>query len=376
MDERLARMCLAAVVEPGRPGLTQILSEFGAEAAWQAMVTGPESSTLTQRARRVDPQALAGTTASLQLRFVIPSDPQWPPRLGDLADCEPVNELSGIPLGLWVGGRGDLAELCHRAVSIVGSRASTAYGDTVAAEIAAELSESGRAVISGGAYGIDAAAHRGCLAGRTPTVAVLAGGLDEAYPSGHRPLFERIAEKGVLVSELAPGEHPSRVRFLARNRVIAAMSAGTVLVEAAARSGARNTVTWANELGRVVMAIPGPVTSATSVTPHRLIRDAEAILVSSAADIIELLDPMAAQRRWDSGDHRITDGLDPSLLRLFEAVPGRGSLPAAELALRAGCTLPACLAGLEELVQLELVAQDDSGAWRLASRARAGQKSR
>jgi len=370
MDERLARMCLAAVVEPGRPGVAQLLAEFGAEAAWQAMVTGAGSSPLAQRARRVAPQALADATAALGLQFLIPSDPGWPVRLSDLADCEPVNELSGVPIGLWVGGHGDLSQLCDKAVSMVGSRASTAYGDTVAAELAAELSEGGRAVISGGAYGIDAAAHRGCLAGRTPSVAVLAGGLDEAYPSGHRPLFERIAERGVLVSELAPGEHPTRVRFLARNRIIAALTAGTVLVEAAARSGARNTVTWANELSRVVMAVPGPVTSATSVTPHRLIRDAEAILVSSAADIVEMLDPMGRTRRWESADHRVTDGLDPTLLRLFEAVPGRGGLPAAELALRAGCSLPACLAGLEELTQLDLVTQDGAGAWRLTAHSR------
>lgn len=367
MDDRLARMCLACVVEPGRPGVARLLDEFGAEAAWQAMVGGPEDSTLAQRARRVDPAALQNTTTALGLRFLTPSDPQWPTQLGDLAGCEQVNDLTGVPLGLWVAGAPDLAELCDKAVSMVGSRASTAYGDTVAADLAAELSEGGRAVVSGGAYGIDAAAHRGCLAGRTPTVAVLAGGLDEAYPSGHRPLFERITERGLLVSELPPGEHPTRVRFLARNRIIAALTAGTVLVEAAARSGARNTVTWANALARVVMAVPGPVTSATSVTPHRLIRDAEAVLVSSAADIVELLDPMGRARRWESGDHRLTDGLDPTLLRLFEVVPGRGSLPASELALRAGCSLPACLAGLEELVQLQLVTQDPSGAWRLAT---------
>ena len=120
--------------------------------------------------------------------------------------------------------------LVEDSVAIVGSRASTAYGDTVASDLGAELSEAGRTVLSGGAYGIDAAAHRGCLAGRSPTIAVLAGGLDLPYPSGHRPLFDRIATTGVLVSELAPGEHPTRVRFLARNRLIAALTPGTVLV--------------------------------------------------------------------------------------------------------------------------------------------------
>jgi DNA protecting protein DprA len=332
-----------------------------------ALRGGPESSALTQRARRVDPEAIQSATTALGLRFLTPADDQWPLGLSGLDGCEPVNDLSGAPLGLWLRGDADLAALCHRAVAIVGSRASSAYGDTVAADLAAELSEGGRSVISGGAYGIDAAAHRGCLAGRSPTVAILAGGLDEAYPSGHRPLFDRIAERGLLVSELPPGEHPTRVRFLARNRLIAALSVGTVLVEAAARSGARNTVTWANVLARPVMAVPGPVSSATSVTPHRLIREAEAVLVTSAADIVELLEPVGAGRRWESGDRRITDGLEPGLLRLFEAVPGRGALPAAELALRAACSLPACLAGLEELVQLGLVIQDQQGAWRLAA---------
>jgi DNA processing protein len=228
--------------------------------------------------------------------------------------------------------------------------------------------------VSGGAYGIDAAAHRGCLAGRTPTVAVLAGGLDEPYPGGHRPLFERIAEQGVLVSELAPGEHPTRVRFLARNRLIAALTPGTVLVEAAARSGARNTVTWANVLGRVVMAVPGPVTSATSVTPHRLIREAEAVLVCGANDVLELLSPLGRANPRRPGERRPTDELDAVELRIFEAVPGRGSVPAGELALRAGVSLPRCLAVLDQLAEQGYLAQNLIGEWQLPPRG--GQRAR
>lgn len=368
MDERTARMCLAAVVEPGHPAVAEAVATYGAEEVWAALLGAGSDMPLTERARRLQPGDLVGRTKAQRLRFVIPGDADWPGSLADLAGCEPVNQLSGEPLGLWLAGGGELAPLAASAVAVVGSRASTAYGDTVAADLAAELSETGRCIVSGGAYGIDAAAHRGCLAGRTPTVCVLAGGLDQPYPAGHRPLFERIAENGVLVSELAPGEHPTRVRFLARNRLIAALAPGTVLVEAAARSGARNTVTWANALGRVVMAVPGPVTSATSVTPHRLIREAEAVLVTRAADVLELLAPLGRANPRVRGERRATDELDADELRVFEVVPGRGSLPAGELALRAGITVPRCLALLDQLAERGYLAQNAAGEWRLPAK--------
>ena len=372
MDERLARMCLAAVVEPGHPAAAEAAATYGAEQLWASLLRAGADSPLAQRARRLDPVGLATRTKAEGLRFVVPGDPDWPPALSDLAGCEPVNRLSGEPLGLWLAGGGDLAPLASAAVAIVGSRASTAYGDTVAADLAAELSEAGRSVVSGGAYGIDAAAHRGCLSGRTPTICVLAGGLDQPYPGGHRPLFERIAAQGVLVSELAPGEHPTRVRFLARNRLIAALAAGTVLVEAAARSGARNTVTWANALRRVVMAVPGPVTSATSVTPHRLVREAEAVLVTGAPDVLELLSPLGRANPRAAGERRPTDGLAADELRLFESVPGRGGLPAGELALRAGLTVPHCLALLDQLAERGHLTQNLAGEWQLPPRGGRG----
>ncbi len=373
MDERMARMCLAAVVEPGHPALPEAVAEYGAGDVWASLVAAGRGVPLAERARRLDPDELASRTRAQGLRFLVPGDDDWPSAVADLSGCEPVNQLSGEPLGLWTSGGGSLRALCESAVAIVGSRASTAYGDTVAADLAAELSEGGRCVVSGGAYGIDAAAHRGCLAGRTPTVAVLACGLDEPYPGGHRPLFERIAERGVLVSELAPGEHPTWVRFLARNRLIAALAPGTVLVEAAVRSGARNTVTWANALGRVVMAVPGPVTSATSVTPHRLVREAEAVLVTSASDVLELLSPLGRPSPRRPGERRATDDLDAVELRLFEVVPGRGSLPAGELALRAGLSLPRCLAVLDQLAEQGLLVQNLTGEWQLPPR---GQRDR
>lgn len=374
MDERTARMCLAAVVEPGHPAVAEAVAEYGAEQVWASLVRPGGELPLARRARALRPAELSDRLRAGRLRFVVPGDPEWPSGLADLAECEQVNQLSGEPLGLWLAGSGDLGELASASVAVVGSRASTSYGDTVAADIAAELSEAGRAVVSGGAYGIDAAAHRGSLAGRTPTVAVLAGGLDQPYPAGHRPLFDRIAERGLLVSELAPGEHPTRVRFLARNRLIAALTPGTVMVEAAARSGARNTVTWANVLRRIVMAVPGPVTSATSVTPHRLIRESEAVLVTRAADVLELLSPLGRANPPAPGEYRATDILGPDALRLFESVPGRGGLSAGDLALRAGLTMPACLALLEELAGEGFLVQDLLGQWRLPPRA--GQRAR
>lgn len=370
MDERTARMCLAAVVEPGHPTVAEAVLNYGALEVWTSIMRPGADLPLSRRARALDIAGLQAATRTQSMRFVIPGDTEWPTGVGDLQGCEPVNQLTGEPLGLWLLGAGDLGELAANSVAVVGSRASTPYGDTVAADLAADLSEAGRTIVSGGAYGVDGSAHRGCLAGRSPTVAVLAGGLDQPYPAGHRQLFERVVERGVLVSELAPGEHPTRVRFLARNRLIAAMTPGTIMVEAAARSGARNTVTWANELGRVVMAVPGPVTSATSVTPHRLIREAEAVLVTRAADVLELLSPLGRPNPRVPGVHRDTDDLSPDELRLFECVPGRGCLPAAELALRAGLSLPRSLALLEELAERGFVAQNLTGEWQLPPRSR------
>jgi DNA processing protein len=368
MEERVARMCLASVIEPGQAGIGEALSEFGAEAVWCGLAETGGAGALERRAQLVDAGELVARTAAVGQRFLIPGDDEWPAGLEELAGCEPVQHLTGAPLGLWVTGAGHLGELVVGSVAMVGSRASTAYGDLVAADLAADLSEAGRAVVSGGAYGIDAAAHRGCLSGRTATVAALAGGLDRAYPAGHGRLFERIASTGVLVSELAPGEHPTRVRFLARNRLIAAMACGTVMVEAAARSGARNTITWTNALQRPAMAVPGPVTNANSVTPHRLIRDAEAVLVTSAAEILELLSPLRAETAPVRGEHRRTDELAPDELRLFEVIPGRGSLAAGELAVRAGLPMPTCLALLNRLAESGFVDQDQEGRWRLPRR--------
>lgn len=365
MDEREARLGLNCVVEPGTREVAEAVATFGVEEVWKLLLTLDGDHPLGLRARRFTPGPVLAAAASLGARFLIPSDPEWPAQLADLDHCEPVNELNGTPFGLWVRGGGDLASLARRCVAVVGSRASSSYGETVAADLAGDLAAAGCSVVSGGAFGIDAAGHRGCLAAGSPTIAVLAGGVDHAYPAAHRQLFDRIAEDGVLVSELPPGQHPTRLRFLGRNRLIAAVSQGTVLVEAAARSGGRNTVTWANCLRRVVMAVPGPVTSALSHTPHRLIREGEAVLVTRAADVLELLGPLGRGSPRPPSEHRATDDLGRDELRVYEAIPARGSLSAGEVSLRSGVQLALCLAILDDLAERGLVAQSESYEWRL-----------
>ena len=218
--------------------------------------------------------------ANAGVRFVIPGDQEWPSGLDDLRHAAPIQRRSGEPFGLWLRGPGHLAQWMERSVAIVGSRAATAYGTGVATDLAADLVDRKVTVVSGGAFGIDTAAHRGALASGGPTVCVVANGVDVAYPPANAALFDALARDQLLVSELPPGAHPTRVRFLARNRLIAAMSQGTIVVEAALRSGARNTASWATECGRPLMAVPGSVYSRASTAPHLMIRNAQAVLVT------------------------------------------------------------------------------------------------
>jgi DNA processing protein len=221
-------------------------------------------------------------------------------------------------------------------------------------------------VVSGGAFGIDAAAHRGALAVSGPTVCVLANGVDVPYPAGNTALLSWIAREHLVVSELPPGATPTRVRFLARNRVIAALSQGTVVVEAALRSGARNTATWALECNRVLMAVPGPVHSAMSAAPHLLVRDGLATLVTNAGDVLELVSPAGEHLLpRTAGQVRPTDGFDPGRLAVYEAVPARRRASAGDIALAAGVTLPSCLADLAAL-ELAGFVEAAAGGWRLA----------
>jgi DNA processing protein len=214
------------------------------------------------------------------------------------------------------------------------------------------------------AFGIDAAAHRGALVVGGPTLGVVANGVDVAYPPGNTPLFEAVAREHLLVSELPPGSHPTRVRFLARNRLIAALSQGTVVVEAALRSGARNTAGWALECQRPLMAVPGPVHSRASTAPHLMIRNGQATLVTGAGDVLELVAGMGEHLVASAPTpQRPTDGLTEDQLAVFEATPARRRVSFGEIALAAGVPVPTCLAALYELERAGLVEGSEQG-WR------------
>ena len=364
-EEREARMALAAVVEAGDARIGPLVDRFGACAVWEGLLTTRADTPWARRARTLDLRPARLLARRHGLRYVIPSDPEWPGGLADLAACESVQDMAGPPLGLWVQGGAELARAVSGSVALVGSRASSAYGDRIAGDLAAGLAEERVTVLSGGAYGIDAAAHRGALSGQGLTVAVLAGGIDEPYPRAHAGLLAQVAASGLLVSEHHPGEHPTRRRFLARNRLIAAMSAATVLVEAAVRSGARNTVTWASACQRPVLAVPGPAGSATSQTPHRLIRDGEAVLATTVAHILEAVRPLGeVPEELRPRTARLLDGLDREARAVVEALPSRGGRDAGEVSLRAGLTVPATLAALARLGEAGLARRREDGLWR------------
>lgn len=288
------------------------------------------------------------------IRVLTPGDGEWPELLEDLQET--------VPHCLWVQGSGNLGALIGpRTVALVGSRASTPYGEDTAAMLASAFVAGGGTVVSGGAYGIDAAAHRGALAADGgATLAVLAGGLDRLYPRGNTQLLETIRARHVLVSEAPPGTAPTRWRFLARNRLIAALSHATVVVEASWRSGALSTARLADQLSRPVGAVPGPVTSAASAGSHRLIRERGAVLVTEPGDLLDLLPGGPAA---GDGGFAVQDELDlltPSDRRVLDAVPPRSSIALPRLADEIGFRpeeVETALARLELLGLVERSAQ-------------------
>lgn len=301
LDEvRVARIVLAHVAEPGRRDLGVLVRSVGPVEALARVRAGAVPASLREvtatRMSTLDPPELAARAMAeaerVGARIVTPEDDEWATRLDDLVAIsrpvpDPVERDTDPPHCVWLRGPLSLREACERSVALVGARASTSYGDHVATEFAYGLAERGWSVVSGGAFGIDAAAHRGALAAAGPTIAVLACGIDRAYPSSHRLLFDRIAAAGLVFSEWPLGADPHRHRFLVRNRVIAALSRGTVVVEAALRSGARSTLRRARQLGRMVMAVPGPVTSALSAGAHEELRELDTILVARTDHIVD-----------------------------------------------------------------------------------------
>jgi len=374
--KRLARAYLLRVAEPPAPALHRFVAEHGPiEAARRVREAAvPEAVAAETAARRGLDRAERDLDSAAEhgARLVIPEDAEWPawPLLSlEVANGRGVTGMAP-PLGLWVRGPISLDDALDPAVAIVGARAATDYGERTAAEFAYELTQSGMTVVSGAAYGIDGAAHRGTLAAEGVTVAVLGCGLDVGYPAGHVGLLNRVARRGAVVSEYPPGTQPARHRFLVRNRLIAALSAGTVVVEAGRRSGARNTATTAGTLGKVVMAVPGPVGSALSVGCHRLIRDSQATLVTSVADVVESVGKVGSGlTEPGDGPRRHTDGLEPEALRVFEALPARGGRSAEEVAVESGVELSRVRALLPALEFDGLVQRCDIGWRRRSERA-------
>ncbi|MEV0680469.1 DNA-processing protein DprA [Actinosynnema sp. NPDC050436] len=365
-DVRLARAYLSRVAEPPAGALAAFVAAVGPVRAAALVRRGQVPSAVESQvsARRADDRAEADLAAVAELggRLVVPEDeewPAWPFTALDLAAAQGLR-CGLAPLALWVRGAAGLSALTERAVAVVGSRASTGYGQHVAGEFGHGLAASGVTVVSGAAYGIDGAAHRGALAAGGPTIAVLACGVDVAYPRGHQGLIERIPHHGLVVSEYPPGLQPARHRFLTRNRLIAAFGEGTVVVEAGRRSGAKNTAASTSALGRVLMAVPGPITSGSSSGCHDLLRSGEALAVSSVAEVLEStgrlgVDLVEATRNTEVG---LPQG---EALRVFEALPLDSATSAEAVSIESGVELPRVRALLPELELVDLAIRVDAG---------------
>jgi DNA processing protein len=372
IDEKTARLALSQLGEPGGLRMADMVAELGARRLYSELLAGRDPRGLREevsaRLRDLEPERDLERAARRGIRWVVPGDPEWPTSLDDLAAAEPLQGLGRSPLGLWVRGPLRLDAL-PVPVAVVGSRSATTYGTDVASELGSGLARAGATVVSGAAFGIDEAAHRGALAGDGPTVAVLACGVDRAYPRAHRPLLDHLGEHGAIVSEVAPGCAPMKVRFLSRNRIIAALSRGTVVVEAAVRSGALNTASWTSRLYRPLMGVPGPLTSASSEGVHELIRSGAATLVTRAGDVLELTGHM--------GEHLAAplrapvtarDRLTRPQQRVLDAVPMVRPAPADSIARTSGLAGGEVRACLDALLLAGLVEQLPTG-WRLAETA-------
>ncbi|ALE06400.1 DNA processing protein DprA [Arthrobacter sp. ERGS1:01] len=389
---RLARAALTRLIEPADlPGMA-LIAVAGPEDALAFIRSGAASSAvleqemtavlagagtgrwqgLAEALGRWRPR-LADLAPERDLRVVerygggllVPEDPQWPAALADLQLSEPI--------ALWMRGHVCVIPEQRRCIALVGSRDNTSYGANVTLEIAASLVQRGFTVISGGAYGIDAHAHRGALGAapakagygaphQPPTLAVMAGGVDRFYPSGNEDLLRTVAESGAIVAEVPPGTNPTRYRFLQRNRLIAALCEVSVVVEARWRSGALNTAHHADGLSRTVGAVPGSVYSANSAGCHRLLREGGAVCVTDAADIAELAGVSGANLVHEpESAPALHDGLGVADLLLLDALPLHSASTVEKISVVAGLGAASVLAGLGRLELMGLAQRSPSG---------------
>jgi len=367
-EERAALIALAHCVEPAdavvgrlvlRAGPVEVVDRIRHGAVGKRLGEG-----LLARLADADAPSAEDRAGAVGGRIVTRLDREWPRQLDDLG--------AAAPFAIWVLGAADLRLTLLRSVAMVGARACTGYGELVAHTWAAALADGTWTVASGGAFGIDAAAHRGALAADGVTVCILAGGVDMPYPRAHEALLARIADEGLLVSESPLGVEVRRQRFLTRNRLIAALTRATVVVEAAERSGTMATARAAAEMARPLMAVPGPVTSPASAGCHRMIAEGEAALVTSADDLMGLLDlgggpvpprPRTSAER-DAPPSAERDALPSAERRLLDAFPARRAVSADRLVASSGLPASAVWAGLGVLASGGWITQDQAG-WRL-----------
>jgi len=365
---------LSRVVEPPCAELAELVARVGPVDAAERVRRGEVEDNMARRteARR----DLDRAAEDLELlarrggRLLTPDDEEWPTlAFAAFGGAAAATRPQGMPpLVLWVLGPARLDELAQRAAAIVGTRAATSYGEHVEADLAVGLAERDVAVVSGGAYGIDGAAHRATLSVDGLTVAVLAGGLDIPYPAGHSALLHRIATGGLLVTEYPPGVRPARYRFLTRNRLVAAFAGAAVVVEAGLRSGAANTAAWARALGRVVGAVPGPVTSSASSGCHALLRSG-AEVITRAEDVVELVGRMGEFAPEPTRPVGPLDELSDQERRMYEALPGRGTATVEEIAVAAAVDPERVLAPLA-MLELAGLAERVDGCWRIVRNRR------
>ncbi|SJM52268.1 Rossmann fold nucleotide-binding protein Smf possibly involved in DNA uptake [Gulosibacter sp. 10] len=393
-DEQLlptfARLVWTAVAEPGDGDAGLLTAVFGPESSlwvsepgssrWAALADAPElaGADLAGALARWAPRwglervgALCHAATTVGVRFIVPEDRVWPRQLDHLG--------VHAPMGLWVRGSVDLLGASRASVALVGARASTAYGDGAAAELGAGAVDHGLAVVSGGAYGIDACSHRSALASGGATIAVLAGGADRLYPAGNRQLLERIIDQGAIVTELPCGQAPTRWRFLQRNRLIAALAQATAVVEAGARSGSLNTANHAQQLGRALGAVPGSITSAASAGCHRLLRSREAELIAGTDDLLALWRSGAQQLEIEGASGAELDvplplfdepepsvarsGVSARAVRVWDALRPRKRMGIGEIAKLSGLA-PADVRGALAELELGGGADENPQGWR------------
>ena len=357
-DDLLARIAWAHLSEACNATLTALIDDIGPAGALAFVLENPRRfEAVMRRWSTLDLLDVLNRGRRLGVRYIAPGDAEWPLALDDLP--EPPHVLFAL-------GERELAPTVGRSVALVGARAATAYGERIAAQLGCDLGTKGFTVVSGGAFGIDAAAHRGALVESAGTVCVLAGGVDQVYPQAHYELFQSIKRNGLLVSESPLGARPMRQRFLHRNRLIAALTPATVVVEAGLRSGSLSTARRAADLCRIVAAIPGPVTSAASAGCHELIRDGVATLVTDAGDILELLEGYGRgliNPQTKVGQTLPQDSLTARAACVWDALPLHDGQDVETIGVDANLPTEDVIAGLGEL-QLAGLAHRESGLWK------------